>query len=117
MTHSSNEAITDSAAAGTAFATGKKTDNGVIGLSPDGEELPTIVDIAKQAGKRTGLVSTSTITHATPAAFAAKVESRGSYTEIAKQMIETTILICYLEEDALNFSHLKAAEFVRTDLI
>ncbi|MBM7840557.1 alkaline phosphatase [Alkalihalobacillus xiaoxiensis] len=88
MTHSSNEAITDSAAAGTAFATGKKTDNGVIGLSPDGEELPTIVDIAKQAGKRTGLVSTSTITHATPAAFAAKVESRGSYTEIAKQMIE-----------------------------
>lgn len=87
-THSNNAAITDSAAAGTAFATGKKTDNGVIGLSPDGEEMPTIVDIAKQNGKRTGLVATSTITHATPAAFAAKVESRGSYTEIAKQMVE-----------------------------
>ncbi|MED4130469.1 alkaline phosphatase [Shouchella miscanthi] len=87
-TGSNNAAITDSAAAGTALATGHKTDNGVIGLGPDGESLPTILDRAKENGKRTGLVATSTITHATPAAFAAKVESRGSYTEIAKQMME-----------------------------
>lgn len=88
MTHSNDKAITDSAAAGTAFATGHKTNNGVIGMSPEGESLPTLVDAAKNAGKRTGLVATSTITHATPAAFAANVESRGSYTEIAKQMVE-----------------------------
>ncbi|RQW18954.1 alkaline phosphatase [Bacillus sp. C1-1] len=87
-TGSNNAAITDSAAAGTALATGHKTDNGVIGLGPNGESFPTILDIAKENGKRTGLVATSTITHATPAAFAAKVESRGSYTEIAKQMME-----------------------------
>ncbi|MFS0788520.1 alkaline phosphatase [Shouchella sp. 1P09AA] len=87
-TESNDAAITDSAAAGTAFATGQKTNNGVIGLGPNGESLPSIVDVAKENGKRTGLVATSTITHATPAAFAAEVESRGSYTEIAKQMIE-----------------------------
>lgn len=87
-THSADSMITDSAAAGTAFATGIKTNNGVIGLSPDGEKLQTIVDLAGQAGKKNGLVATSTITHATPAAFATSVEGRNDYEGIAKQLVQ-----------------------------
>ena len=82
-----NAEVTDSAAAGTALATGEKTNNGMIGVTPDGQTLSTILDSAKENGKRTGLVATSTITHATPAAFAVSVESRNSYTEIASQMV------------------------------
>ncbi len=111
-TGSNNAAITDSAAAGTALATGHKTDNGVIGLGPDGESFPTILDRAKENGKRTGLVATSTITHATPAAFAAKVESRGSYTEIAKQMMETKTLIYYSVGGEPNFYRRAKVVFV-----
>ncbi|MEN0643530.1 alkaline phosphatase [Alkalicoccobacillus gibsonii] len=87
-THSADSMITDSAAAGTAFATGVKTNNGVIGLSPDGEKLQTIVDLAGQAGKKNGLVATSTITHATPAAFATSVDGRNDYEGIAKQLVQ-----------------------------
>ncbi|WP_346243704.1 alkaline phosphatase [Shouchella clausii] len=87
QTHSANAEVTDSAAAGTALATGEKTNNGMIGVTPDGQTLSTILDSAKENGKRTGLVATSTITHATPAAFAVSVESRNSYTEIASQMV------------------------------
>ncbi|QDI90894.1 alkaline phosphatase [Salicibibacter halophilus] len=87
-TSSADEAITDSAAAGTALATGTKTNNGMLGLAPDGTELESILDVASDAGKRTGLVATSTINHATPAAFAANIEDRNDYTEIAPQMIE-----------------------------
>ena len=86
-THSADSLITDSAAAGTALATGVKTNNGVIGYSPEGEELESIVDLAGQAGKKNGLVATSTINHATPAAFAASVEGRNDYEGIAKQLI------------------------------
>ncbi|TSB46995.1 alkaline phosphatase [Alkalicoccobacillus porphyridii] len=86
-THSADSKITDSAAAGTALATGTKTNNGMLGISPEGEDLETIVDLAGQAGKKNGLVATSTINHATPAAFAASVEGRSDYEEIANQFI------------------------------
>lgn len=87
-THSANSMITDSAAAGTAFATGQKTDNGMISQSPDGQDLESIVDLAEAAGKSTGIVSTSSVTHATPAVFGANVEDRNDATTIAQQFID-----------------------------
>jgi alkaline phosphatase len=87
-TSSADAVITDSAAAGTAYATGERTNNGMVGMTPDGESKSSILDEAAGMGKSTGLVATSTITHATPAVFASHVEDRNNYTEIAKQMAE-----------------------------
>ncbi|MEC5423297.1 alkaline phosphatase [Virgibacillus sp. C22-A2] len=90
-TYSANSDITDSAAAGTAMATGEKTNNGVIGLDTDGNELQTILEASQEEGKASGLVATSTITHATPAAFASHVESRNNETEIARQLLANEV--------------------------
>ncbi|WP_371807210.1 alkaline phosphatase [Halalkalibacter krulwichiae] len=85
-TNSADNWVTDSAAAGTAMATGVKTNNGMVSVTPDGEPLETILQAAGDAGKSTGLVATSTITHATPAVFGSHVESRGSEADIALQL-------------------------------
>lgn len=87
-TYSANKDITDSAAAGTAMAAGVKTNNGVIGMDLEGNKVKTILEASEEAGKSSGLVATSTITHATPASFAAHVESRNNETEIARQYIQ-----------------------------
>lgn len=85
-THPLEKYITDSAASATAFATGEKTRNGMISTLPDGSTPKTILEMAEEMGKSTGLVATSQLTHATPAAFAAHTESRGMQMEIARQM-------------------------------
>jgi len=90
-TVSANDPITDSAAAGTAMATGEKTDNGMISMSPDGEELGTILQAAEEAGKSSGLVATSTVTHATPATFGAHTENRNDEHLIAPQYLENDV--------------------------
>ncbi|WP_339226714.1 alkaline phosphatase [Oceanobacillus sp. FSL K6-2867] len=90
-TYSANSDITDSAAAGTAMSTGEKTNNGVIGQDPEGNELETILEASQEEGKASGLVATSTITHATPASFTAHVDSRNNETEIARQMIANEV--------------------------
>lgn len=90
-THSANSDITDSAAAGTAMATGEKTNNGVIGLDAEGNELTSILDAMEKKGKSSGLVATSTITHATPASFVANVDDRNNQTEIARQYIASEV--------------------------
>lgn len=82
--------VTDSAAAATALATGTKTNNGVIGLDPNGMVVPSILELAKRAGKAVGLVTTCQVTDATPAAFAAHVPDRADHSEIARQFIEET---------------------------
>ena len=87
FTRSSDALVTDSAAAGTALATGSKTKNGMIAQDPEGKRLPTILELAKERGLKTGLVATSTISHATPASFAAHVPSRGTEAEIAARML------------------------------
>jgi alkaline phosphatase len=87
-THSSNTLVTDSAAAATAFATGAKTNNGMISLSPSRDTLETILEVTQRHGKATGLVTTTSITHATPAAFAAHVPSRYQQDSIAVQLLE-----------------------------
>jgi alkaline phosphatase len=85
-TRASNSLITDSAAGATAFATGIRTFYGAIGVGPDSLPVETVLEAAKKRGWATGLVATSSVTHATPAAFAAHVPSRASEFEIAKQM-------------------------------
>ncbi|MFC0523742.1 alkaline phosphatase [Pontibacillus salicampi] len=90
-TYSDDSRVTDSAAAGTAMASGVKTNNGTIGLDDEGSKVETILEASKGKGKSTGLVATSTITHATPAAFASHVKSRDNQTEIAKQMLDNDV--------------------------
>ncbi|WP_026679537.1 alkaline phosphatase [Fictibacillus gelatini] len=85
---SSTSAVTDSAAAATAMATGVKTYNGAIGVDPNKKSVKTILEMAHDAGKSTGLVTTSQITDATPAAFGAHVTDRKKQSDIAKQYIE-----------------------------
>jgi alkaline phosphatase len=80
--------MTDSASAATAYATGRDTIVGALSVTPDGERLPTILQIAKQRGKSTGLIATSEITHASPAAFAAHVIDRDQYAAIADQFFD-----------------------------
>ena len=83
--------VTDSAAAGTALATGHKTYNGAIGVNPNKEAVQSVLEYAKSIGKATGLVVTSQINHATPASYAAHVESRKMYNAIADQYIDQKI--------------------------
>lgn len=90
-TYSADSNITDSAAAGTAMSTGVKTNNGTIGLDPEGNPQQTILEASKEKDMSTGLVATSTITHATPAAFGAHVNDRNNETEIARQLIDNEI--------------------------
>jgi alkaline phosphatase len=84
-TRSANNDVTDSAAAGTAMACGIKTHNGMIGMNPDKVPYSSILELLDQKGWRTGLAATSTISHATPAAFSSHVDSRGKEREIALQ--------------------------------
>ena len=82
-TYSKSHKITDSAAGGTAIATGNKTNNGMIGMNTDSIPVPSILEILSDKGMKTGLIATSYITHATPASFVAKNINRNNYEEIA----------------------------------
>lgn len=82
-TNSKSHRITDSAAGGTAIATGHKTNNGMIGMNADSIAVPSMLDMFSDKGMKTGIVVTSYITHATPAAFVAKNINRNNYEEIA----------------------------------
>jgi alkaline phosphatase len=78
-------AIPDSAASGTSLATGVKVDTGVVSMAipGDGSELETLLEYSKARGKSTGLVTTTTMTHATPACFGAHEPSRMNAGQIA----------------------------------
>ena len=90
-TQSSNKYITDSAAGGTALSTGQKTYNGAIGVNADTIAIKTVLEMAEEKGLATGLVSTSSITHATPASYIAHRDSRATYEEIASDFLKTDI--------------------------
>jgi len=90
-THSSSHRITDSAAGATAFSCGVKTYNGAIGMTKDRKPCKTILEQAKANGLATGLVATSSITHATPAAFIAHVADRSSAEDIAAFFLKTEL--------------------------
>jgi alkaline phosphatase len=90
-TYSEDNLITDSASGTTAYSCGIKTDNGVIAQDSEGNECVTLMELAQQAGMKTGLVATSGVTHATPASFATHIDSRNKYSEIAEQMVESEV--------------------------
>jgi len=89
QTQSSDKYITDSAAGGTAISTGVKTYNGAIGVDADTTVVKTILEQAEEKGLATGLVSTSSITHATPASFISHQKSRNLYENIAADFLKT----------------------------
>ena len=108
-THMANSVITGSAAAGTAFATGHKTTVRFLGVGPRTDDLlsgfePTaepyapvssVLEAAKLKGKATGLVATSRVTHATPAAFASHVQDRGMDNAIMEHMVYNSVDVVF----------------------
>ena len=82
--------VTDSASAGTAWASGVKTYNAAIGKDAYGRDVPTILELAKQAGVRTGNVSTAEVTDATPAVLFSHVKNRGCQGPYSTQASSTT---------------------------
>lgn len=78
---------TDSAAAITALTTGRRTRNGRLAVTADGEPLRTIVEAMERGGRSTGLVTSVQIAHATPAGCAANNGDRGRYEEIARDLL------------------------------
>ena len=91
MMTSSTQGVPDSAAAGTAMATGHKTDNGMVGMSPTGAELDSILDYAEVRNKATGIISTNKVTDATPAAFSVSAKSRDDEGAIAKAILNNDV--------------------------
>lgn len=81
-THSNDAFVTDSAAAASAMSTGYKVNNGAVAMTPEGKPLTTLMQVARQSGKRIGLVTTAPVYDATPAAFAVSATSRKDYTQI-----------------------------------
>ena len=90
-TYSATKYITDSGAAGTAISTGQKTYHKAIGLSVDSVSLKSILEIAEENGLSTGLIATSSIVDATPAAFVAHQKHRKMYENIAADFIHSGI--------------------------
>lgn len=88
-TFSSTNGVTDSAAAGTALATGNKTRNGAIGVEKDlTTGVNSVAVWAKQSGKRVGVATSVSVDHATPAAFYAHNESRKNYYQIGRDLFK-----------------------------
>lgn len=85
-TFSKSNGITDSSAAGTCLATGHKTNNGVMGLSAEGDTLTSIAEMLQAQGWGIGIMTTVAVDHATPAAFYANSSSRENYYEIGQQL-------------------------------
>ena len=86
-TRSTNSLVTDSAAGATAFSCGLKSYNGAISVLPDGSPCGTVLEAAKLAGYKTGLVVTTRLTDATPACFSAHVNLRSEEDRIAEQQL------------------------------
>jgi alkaline phosphatase len=90
-TYSADGPVTDSAAAAAAWGSGFKHTNGAINITPDGRQHVPLCIHAAQNGKKTGLVTTTRITHATPAGFSANVPLRDMEKEIAAQQLSRGI--------------------------
>ena len=89
-TYSATNGVTDSAASGTALATGNKTKNGTLGMLQDWKsEVNSVAVWAKEAGNRVGIATSVSVDHATPAAFYAHVPKRNMYHQIGKQLFQS----------------------------
>lgn len=88
LTHSADSAVTDSAAASSAWASGVKLLNGRIGVDAEGDALTLIMELARRQGRATGLITTARLTHATPAGWVASVVDRNNEDTIASQYLD-----------------------------
>ena len=113
--YSADEFVSGSAATGTSLATGYKTNSDMIGLLPDGTPALTILEAARDIGMATGLVATLTITHATPAAFAAHIHDRDLEAEIAVQLLESKVNVLLGGGRALFKPGVSGYKFERSD--
>ena len=86
-----NSTVTDSAAASSSWGVGARVKNGALNILPDGQELRTLFALFADAGWARGLVTTTEITHATPAGFAVNMSDRGSADAIAVQYLERQV--------------------------
>lgn len=106
-THSADSLVTDSSAAASTWGIGQKINNGVVNITPDGVSHEPLLVTAKKAGLATGLVTTTRVTHATPAGFIANMPSRNMEREIAQQILERRVDVVlgggerYFDEKAL----------------
>jgi alkaline phosphatase len=85
--------VTDSAAASSSWGSGSRIFNAQINVLPDGRKLTPVAKVAKEAGLRTGLVTTATVTHATPAGFGASQERRDDEALIAPQYLSVVDVV------------------------
>ncbi|AEH45618.1 Alkaline phosphatase [Thermodesulfatator indicus DSM 15286] len=88
-TYAANRFITGSAAAATAIACGHKTNIGMIGITPDGQVIKSVAELARDKGMKVGIISSVSIDHATPAGFYAHVKKRSQYYDIALQLAKS----------------------------
>jgi len=95
-THSADAAVTDSAASGTALSTGIKTNNGYIGKDTEGNDLKTMAERAREAGKKVGIITDEDLSGATPTAFAVHNISRNNTKELVNSMVKfkPDVLMC-----------------------
>ena len=90
-TYSASKLVTDSAAAGTALATGSKTRNGAIAVNVDNEPLETLTEYAQSKGKKTGTSVVCRVCDATPAVFSTHHETRDSLYNITAQFVDSNL--------------------------
>ena len=123
-TASANSMVTDSAAASTAWGIGERVFSGAIGYTPDQRMPEPILHQAKRAGKATGLVTTTTLSHATPAGWACNVSTgRGDQRAIARNMMERDYDVLlgggrrYYTDETLALGSDYARVFTRDELL
>ena len=92
-TASANSLVTDSAAASSAWGGGQRVNNGSINISPEGREITPIAALLRKKNAAIGLVTTATVTHATPAGFASSIASRSDEQLIAPQYLDRVDII------------------------
>ncbi|MBX3096292.1 MAG: alkaline phosphatase [Fimbriimonadaceae bacterium] len=90
-TRSLSSVVTDSAAASAAWGSGVHIWNGQLNILPDGTELDSLTKLASAKGVRCGLVTTTTMSHATPAGFAVVTDSRGKEREISAKYLDAGV--------------------------
>lgn len=94
-TYSNNNRVTDSAAAGTALATGHKTNNSMLGVAPDGKPYESMMIKAQRQGMGTGIAVSCYLYHATPGAFYAHLNFRRDFDDAAQQLLDSNIDVLF----------------------
>lgn len=89
--YSASNLVTDSAAAGTALATGCKTNNDYVGVDKDGNALRSITDVATEGGYKVGLVTNVGINHATPSSFYGHTTDRFAFSQLIDDYIASEV--------------------------